>query len=140
MQTRVTEQSQPYRLRQRLEEAQVGHGQEIRADLPGIRIMASRGAFDDLRHWLRPDTARTPQGDLFFCAMGRIQVREIVHPSDRRPLPDGVVVDGLEVPESGTYDILNALVQSNGRIRVVVDPETRVVPAASTPAAVYSAG
>ena len=54
--------------------------------------------------------------------------REIVTPGDRRPLPTNVVVEGLVVPSSGTYDILNALVQSNGDLRLIVDQATRVVP------------
>jgi len=40
------------------------------------------------------------------------------------------VVEGLMVPSSGTYDLLNALVQSNGDLRVIVDQATRVVPSA----------
>jgi len=39
-------------------------------------------------------------------------------------------LEGLGVSSSGTYDILNALVSSNGNLRVVVDDKTRVVPAA----------
>jgi hypothetical protein len=31
---------------------------------------------------------------------------------------------------AGTYDLLNALIQSNGDLRVIVDQATRVVPAA----------
>jgi hypothetical protein len=39
-------------------------------------------------------------------------------------------VEGLVVPEPGTYDILNALVHSNGALRLQVDSATRIVPRA----------
>jgi hypothetical protein len=37
-------------------------------------------------------------------------------------------VQGLEIAAEGTYDLLNALVRSNGKLRVVVDDVTAVVP------------
>jgi len=39
-----------------------------------------------------------------------------------------VVIEGLEVANLGTYDLLNVLVQSNGDLRLIVDHATRVVP------------
>jgi hypothetical protein len=61
--------------------------------------------------------------------MGPIRVREKTTPGDGGPLPENVVVQGLDVPGDGTYDVVNALVQSNGDLRVIVDGATRVVPA-----------
>jgi hypothetical protein len=139
MKTRVTAQSQPYRLRQRLEEARVGHGQEVRADLTGVRVSAVIRPFAALQHWVRPGTVPQVEGDVYFCAIGRICVREVLQTGDNRPLPETVVLDGLDVPESGSYDMFNALIQSNGDIRVVVDKETRVVPAMSPVVPVGSA-
>ncbi|HEV8177937.1 MAG TPA: hypothetical protein VGP44_09645 [Gemmatimonadales bacterium] len=49
-------------------------------------------------------------------------------PGDGRPLPANAIVEGLVVPRTGTYDLLNALVQSNGDLRLIVDEGTRVVP------------
>jgi hypothetical protein len=46
-------------------------------------------------------------------------------------LPTEVRLEGLQVFASGTYDVLNALVSSNGELRLVVDSETRVVPVAN---------
>jgi len=43
MEAGVTLQSQSFRLRERMEEANVFHGQEIRADLPNIRVLALAG-------------------------------------------------------------------------------------------------
>jgi hypothetical protein len=102
-------------------QAEVRHGQEIRADLPGIRVTATS------RNWF---TGR-PNGNsqVFFCTMGRIRVREVKAAGDGGPLPDNVIVEGLEVAGEGTYDLIDALVQSNGDLRVIVDAATRVVPA-----------
>ena len=120
MEARVTAHSQAYRLRERMEQAEVQHGQEIRADLPGVGVMAMA------RDWF---TARHKgKGELFFCTMGPIRVREVTTPGDGRPLPTDVIVEGLEVASGGTYDLLNVLVQSNGDLRLIVDDATRVVP------------
>jgi len=113
MEARVTAQSQPFRLRERMEEAKVYHGQAITADLPNVRVTALAGG---------------REGQLFFCTMGPIRVREILNRGDDRPLPSNVAVEGLEVPTSGSYDILNALVCSNGDLRLVVDHKTWVLP------------
>ena len=44
-------------------------------------------------------------------------------------MPTDVTLEGLQVSASGVYDILNALVGSNGNLRLVVDDQTKVVPA-----------
>jgi hypothetical protein len=116
MEAGVTLQSQSFRLRERMEEANISHGQEIRADLPNIRVLALAGG---------------GEGQALFCTMGPIRVREILNWGDDRPLPTDVTLEGLQVLSSGTYDVLNALVSSNGNLRLVVDGQTRVVPAAS---------
>jgi hypothetical protein len=61
--------------------------------------------------------------------MGPIRVREVLNPGDERPLPTDVTLEGLDVSTSGSYDVLNVLVSSNGSLRLVVDEKTRVVPA-----------
>lgn len=114
MEARVTSQSQSLRLVERMGEARISHGQEIRADLPNVRVLALAGG---------------GEGQLFLCAMGPIRVREILNRGDDRPLPSNVAVEGLVVPTAGSYDILNALVCSNGDLRLVVDDKTQVVPA-----------
>ena len=121
MQAHVTANSQAYRLRERMAQAKVEHGQEIRADLPGIGVTAM--AHD----WF---TARYKgKGEVYFCTMGPIGVRKVTVPGDGGPLPSDVVVEGLEVASDGSYDLLNVLVQSNGDLRLIVDDATRVVPA-----------
>jgi hypothetical protein len=103
-------------------EAAIGHGQEVRADLPGIRITA------DADGWrTAPEQQR---GIVFFCTMGAIKIREVIEQGDDAPLPTEAVVEGLVVPYSGTYDIFNALIHSNGKLQLKVDSATRIVPRA----------
>jgi hypothetical protein len=120
MEARVTAHSQAYRLRERMEQAKVQHGQEIRADLPGIGVTAmARGWFT---------AGHIGKGQVFFCTMGPIRVRKVTIPGDGGPLPTNAIVEGLEVASGGTYDLLNVLVRSNGDLRLIVDDATRVVP------------
>ena len=99
-----------------MEEAKIQHGQEVRVDLPRIAVTAMAGG---------------TTGEVFFCMLGAIRVREVLNPGNDRPLPTTVRLEGLTVPHSGGYDLLNAVVYSNGDIRVVVDAQTQVVPAVS---------
>lgn len=101
-------------------QAEVRHGEEIRADLPGIRVGATG------RNWF---TGRSNgKGEVFFCTMGPVTVREKTTPGDGGPLPSSVIVQGLEVPYEGTYDLIDVLVQSNGDLRVIMDGASRAVP------------
>jgi hypothetical protein len=119
MEARVTAYSQAYRLKERLEQAEVRHGQEIRADLPGIKVSASA------RAWL--GSRQSDKGEVFFCSMGPIRLRSVTIGGDGKALPNEAVVQGLNVPAEGTYDLVNALVRSNGDLRVIVDEVTEVV-------------
>ena len=113
MEARITAQSQSFRLRERLEEAKVSHGEEARVDLPGVRVAV---------------LAATGEAQLMFCNMGSIRVRELVQQGDNGPLATDVTLQGLAVPIPGSYDLVNALVSVNGGIHLVVDRETQVVP------------
>ena len=119
MEPRVMAHSQTHRLRERMAEAAIVHGQEVRADLPGIRVTA------EIADWRSAPDPKV--GAIFFCTMGSIRVREVLASGDGSPLPSEVVLEGLVVPEPGTYDILNALVHSNGALQVRVDSATQVV-------------
>lgn len=125
MEPRVFAHSQAYRLRERMNEAEIRHGQEVRADLPGIRVSAAAAS------WRTGSNSNI--GAIFFCTMGKIVIREVLAQGDGDPLPNDVVLDGLSVPAPGTYDILNAIVHSNGSLLVRVDSETKIVPAAMDP-------
>jgi hypothetical protein len=119
MEARVTASSQVYRLRERMEQAEVRHGQEMRADLPGIRVSASAPT------WF--GTRQGERGDVFFCTMGAIRLRRVTIDGDGKALPHEARVQGLNVASEGTYDLVNALVRSNGDLRVIVDEVTQVV-------------
>jgi hypothetical protein len=119
MEPRVMAHSQTYRLRERMAEAAIGHGQEVRADLTGIRVSAQ------IADWRSAPDPKV--GVIFFCTMGSVKVREVLALGDGRTLPSEVILEGLEVPEPGTYDIVNALIHSNGALRVKVDSATQVV-------------
>jgi hypothetical protein len=125
MEPRVFAHSQTYRLRERMSDAQIKHGQEIRADLTGIRVTAA------VDGW-RP-SANSDIGAIFFCTMGPIRIREVLTDGDNEPLPREVVLDGLAVPGPGTYDILNAIVHSNGSLLVRIDSDSQVMPRALSP-------
>jgi hypothetical protein len=118
MEARVTAHSQAHRLRERMAQAEVQHGQEIRADLPGVGVIAMGRDWFTARH--------TGKGQVFFCNMGPIRVRKVTIPGDGGPLPTDAIVEGLEVASGGTYDLLNVLVRSNGDLRLIVDEATRV--------------
>ena len=122
MEAHVTAQSQSFRLRERASEAQIRHGQDVRVDLPHVRVGVAGRMFEQQERSF-------DRGEIFFCQMGRIRVREILTNGDDAELPDTVIADGLDVPQPGYYDLLNVLVRSNGDIRLVVDSDTKVEPA-----------
>src|SRR5437879_7793755 len=113
MEARITAQSQSFRLRERLEEARVSHGEEARVDLPGVRVAV---------------LAATGEAQLMFCNMGSIRVRELMQRGDERPLATDVTLEGLQVPAVGMYDLVNAYISVNGSIHVRVDGAPRVLP------------
>jgi hypothetical protein len=119
MEPRVMAHSQAHRLRERMAEAAIGHGQEVRADLPGIRVTA------EVADWRSAPDPKV--GTVYFCTMGSIRVHQVLAVGDAQPLPSEVILEGLALPEPGTYDILNALVRSNGALRITADAGTRVV-------------
>lgn len=122
MEARVTAYSQSHRLKERMTEADIRHGQEIRADVRGVRVQLASP------EWFA--RGGTVKGDVFFCNMGPVQVRRVTIEGDGGPLPDRAVLDGLRVPGEGTYDLLNVLVRSNGDLRLIVDEASRVAAAA----------
>ena len=118
MEARVTAYSQSNRLRDRMAEAEVRHGEEVRADVRGVRVQVSSPA------WIgRRDIVK---GDVFFCTMGPVEVRRVSIEGDGDPLPDLTILEGLQVPIEGTYDLINVLIRSNGDLRLIMDEASRV--------------
>jgi hypothetical protein len=121
MEARVTAYSQSHRLRERMAEADVRHCQEVRADVRGVRVQLTNPA------WIgRRDRVK---GDVFFCTMGPVEVRRVSIEGDGGPLPESTMLEGLQVPVEGTYDLVNVLVRSNGDLRLIMDEASRVVTA-----------
>ena len=118
MEVRVSAYSQSHRLRERLAEAEVSHGEELRADVRAVRVQHSP------REWLA--RRHEGKGEVFFCAMRPVQVRRVSIPGDGGPLPQQTLLEGLQVPCEGTYDLLNVLIRSNGDLRLIVDEASRV--------------
>ena len=111
------------------------HGTDVRVDLPGVRVLAFADSwFSAVRGAVFTTPSAAREGEVFFCNMGRISVRETLVEGDEHPLPNSVILEGLKVNQSGVYDIVNALVRSNGDIRVFIDESTDVVPAMRQPA------
>lgn len=131
MEAHVTAQSQTYRLHERAKEADIRHGQDVRADVPRVRVRAT----SETTGWFGRRSTVVGRAEVFFCNMGRMRVREVISTGDDEPLPTNVVVENLVVPESGMYDLVNVLVRSNGDLRLIVDEETQIVPALGTEAA-----
>jgi hypothetical protein len=123
MEAHVNVNSQTFRLRERATDANIRHGQEVRADVPHVRV----GAVARFSGWQDP-TPEQDQPTIFFCHMGPIRVREILTSGDEAALPETAVVDGVNVSTPGYYDLVNVLVRTNGDIRLVVDRETTIVP------------
>jgi hypothetical protein len=117
MEARVTAYSQSHRLRERMADAEVRHGQEVRADVRGVRVQLAAPA------WIgRRDIVK---GDVFFCTMGPVEVRRVSIEGDGGPLPEDTILEGLRVPIEGTYDLINVLVRSNGDLRLIMDEASR---------------
>jgi hypothetical protein len=118
MEARVTAYSQSHRLRERMAEAEVRHGEEVRADVRGVRVQLAAPA------WIgRRDVVK---GDVFFCTMGPVEVRRVSIEGDGGPLPEEAILDGLRVPVEGTYDLINVLIRSNGDLRLILDEASTV--------------
>jgi len=117
MEARVTAYSQSNRLRDRMAEAEVHHGEEVRADVRGVRVQLAGPAWIGRRNIVK--------GDVFFCTMGPVEVRRVSIEGDGGPLPEDTILEGLQVPIEGTYDLINVLVRSNGDLRLIMDEASR---------------
>jgi hypothetical protein len=93
-----------------MEEARIQHGQEVRVDLPNVRVAATAAG----------------RNEVFFCNMGPIRVKQVFAAGDAQPLPANVLLDGLDFPAAGSFDIVDALISSNGDIRIYADGRTKV--------------
>lgn len=105
----ASKQSQCHKLRSRLEEAGFTHGESARVHLPGL-------ALQDSQEGLRG----------YFCRVGRIQVIERLEEGDGKALPEEADLRGIVFPGKGLHCLENAVVRSNGRMRIEADEKTEV--------------
>lgn len=113
----VGSSSQPERLVAAMADSAITHGQTVRGDVERVSVAVG---------------SDTPL--VFFCGVRRVTVRRTIEAGDGAPLPDDVVMEGLEVDTEGTYDIRNALITSNGRVVVSIDALSTVTPSGTAPA------
>ena len=59
-----------------------------------------------------------------------ITIRKILKDGDGGEIPDEAVVHGLNIEAPGRFDLMNAKVCSNGKVDVIVDEQTTVIPVA----------
>ncbi len=125
---RVRNTIQPHQLQTKLTAAGVTHDQVARVDIRNIEVAP-----------VTPDiiTAvatffgkKTKRADVRFCNIANVQVGPVIKGGDGAALPWKVLVKGLlRVTEPGFYNLVGALLNSNGKITLEVDEETRIEPA-----------
>jgi len=125
----ATQDSQPEVLMARMEEKGITHAGELRVDISNVRV--GKGEYPISTPALAKLSGKAKKtAPVFFCNVPEMKINKILRDGDGKPIPDQVVVEGLEVEEPGFYTLVNARIFSNGHINVVVDAETQVIPVA----------
>lgn len=112
--TRVltTNGSQPHRLRQRLHEAGVQHGQQVEAEIE-VRVEGAEA-----------EGAQT--ATVFFCNMPGLAEFQIIGEPDGEELPEYAIIDGFDVDRDGYWRV-PVLISPNGVMNVTVIGEPVLV-------------
>lgn len=108
----VSAYSQPHVLQQRMKEANLTHGQTVRADITTVRLEQNFG-----------------KAVLYFCPSQGIVVNEKITDGDGGSIPSEATLVGFEkmIPKDmkpGLYDLKNAKLFSNGTMQVIADEHT----------------
>lgn len=113
--------SQPGVLRQRMADANLQHGDTVRTDILNVRsVPLERTLVGAIR-------GVTPRAEIRFCNMLPLNMKRLEERGDGGELPAEVKVEGIEFPGGANYDILGAIVSSNGSLVVRADRNTRIV-------------
>lgn len=106
---RVTGASQVYRLRESLIAAGVSHNADTRVTIPSVKLM---------------------EETVFFCEVYEVSLVRAEGLGDGTPLPMSARITGLPAGrgEQDYVDLVNARVVANGRIHLIVDRMTEIVP------------
>jgi len=108
----ISQYSQPHVLQQRMKEANLTHGQTVKADITTVRLEQNFGKMV-----------------LYFCPSQTVVVNERITDGDGGKIPSEVTLIGFEekVPKTmkpGLYDLKNAKLFSNGTMQVIADENT----------------
>lgn len=99
--------SQVYVLREKLQEAGVGHNQRVVADVPDVLVS---------------------QGVAYFCDVPQVVVTGSFGVPDGQELPHTAFFEGFGLVADGLYDLNRVQIFTNGRIQITRLPETELVP------------
>lgn len=117
---RVTEASQPHRLRHFLKEAGVKHG--ATAD-----VLLNNVIVDEPYQVRQPVTMRAPVATLRFCPMNGARVLRVIDAGDGGEIPEGLQVtlaENLYVKQAG-YQNMVLRVHTNGTMALYHIPDAK---------------
>ena len=106
----TTPSAQPHVLRAKMMEKELTHGETVTASISPVRLEFALGNMY-----------------LYFCPLEKIDVHKVITPGDGSAIPDGVVVEGLTVPNGqkpGLYTLKNVKISSNGTMQVIAQANT----------------
>jgi len=107
----LTSSSQPYVLRQKMQEENMTHGETVTANISPIRL----------------DRSYRSEAVLYFCPLKKIEVLETTATGDGGSLPSEATLEGFAIPQdykSGFYRLRNVEITSNGTMQVKATNQT----------------
>jgi len=124
----VTPTSQVEKLKMRMSEKGITHAGELRVDIPGVSV--GEAVYAEGSTTLEKISGKAPRvSPVFFCNISELNIRKILKDGDGKPVPNQAAIHGLKVERAGRFNLINAKIFSNGEINVIVDDESKVVPA-----------
>lgn len=109
IEAQTSKQSQSHKLKERLQEAGFTHGESARVNLSGVALRQSQDG---------------PK--VYFCDVGPVQVVERIETGDGNALPEEAELSDVVFPRRGLHRLENAIIRTNGRMRVEADEKTEV--------------
>lgn len=106
----LTSYSQPHVLQQRMKEANLTHGDRVKADISPVRLESNFGKMV-----------------MYFCPAQTISVHKKLEAGDGGSIPCEAIIEGFQLPaniKSGLYDLKNVELFSNGTMQVIAGPNT----------------
>lgn len=116
LEAQVGKQSQSHKLKERLQEAGITHGETARVDLSGIRV----GSAD------RGGRKKVKEPQVYFCRVGPVRVVERLEDGDGGPLPEEAELADVSFPRRGVHHLESVVVHTNGRMKLEADEKTEI--------------